>query len=99
MREVGRGTFVRGRARPAPTDHSVLANGTALVDCCDASIRNQARWHRLKQRTVTPESRHSYDRHHSAIVTALRERDAERARQAMVEHLTMVRDHLLGAVG
>jgi len=72
-----------------------------LVDYCDAitSIRNQARWHRLKQRTVTPESRHSYDRHHSAIVTALRERDAERARQAMVEHLTMVRDHLLGAVG
>jgi DNA-binding FadR family transcriptional regulator len=70
-----------------------------LVDYCEAitAIRNQARWHRLKQRTVTPESRPVYDRHHSAIVTALRERDAERARHAMHEHLALVRDHLLGA--
>lgn len=72
-----------------------------LVDYCEAitAIRNQARWHRLKQRTVTPESRPMYDRHHSAVVTALRERDAERARHAMHEHLALVRDHLLGAAG
>jgi DNA-binding FadR family transcriptional regulator len=168
VRQVGRGTFVRGHPRPAASDpllarmrnaspvdlievrliiepqaavlaatrasaddlaaieaalrHSVLAKGTAefehwdaalhlaifkatknglLIDYCEAitSIRNQARWHRLKQRTVTPDSRHAYDRHHSAIATALRERDGERARQAMLEHLTTVRDHLVGAAG
>lgn len=70
-----------------------------LIDYCDAitAVRNQPKWHRLKQRTVTPASRHAYDRHHSAIVTALRERDAESARKAMVEHLATVREHLLGA--
>jgi len=70
-----------------------------LVDYCDAitSIRNQPRWHRLNQRAITPASRPAYDRHHSAIVTALRERDAEMARKAMIEHLTTVREHLLGA--
>jgi DNA-binding FadR family transcriptional regulator len=72
-----------------------------LIDYCEAitNIRNQPRWHRLKQRTVTPATRHSYDRHHSTIVTALRERDAETAKKAMLEHLSMVREHLIGAGG
>jgi DNA-binding FadR family transcriptional regulator len=72
-----------------------------LADYCEAIgvVRNQARWHHLKQKTTTPELRHLYDRHHSALVTALRERDADAARRAMIEHLAVIRDNLIGAAG
>ncbi len=73
------------------------AKNSLLIDYCEAinAVRNQPRWHRLKQRTVTPAQRSLYDRDHTTIVTALRERDAETARSAMIAHLTKVRDHLL----
>ncbi len=73
------------------------AKNSLLTDYCEAinTVRNQPRWHRLKQRSVTPSLRSIYDRHHTAIVAALRERDAEAARLAMVAHLTKVRDTLL----
>lgn len=70
-----------------------------LADYCETigQARNQPRWHHLKQKSTTPALRHLYDGHHSAVVTALRERDADGARRAMVEHLSIVRDNLLGA--
>jgi DNA-binding FadR family transcriptional regulator len=71
---------------------------TMLIDYCEAinAARQQPQWHRLKQRSTTPESRSLYDRQHGAIVAALRDRDADAARAALQRHLTDVRDRLLG---
>ncbi len=76
------------------------AKNTVLIDYCQAitTIRNEPDWYRLKKRTVTPELRRLYDRHHAEIVTALRNRDPERARQLTTQHLTTVRDNLLGTL-
>jgi DNA-binding FadR family transcriptional regulator len=68
----------------------VAASKNALLaDHCHAinEVRNQPRWYQLKKRSLTPERRVAYDKQHSAIVTALRERDAERAAQTMRAHL------------
>lgn len=77
----------------------VATRNSVLIDYCKAlnAARNQPRWYRLKQRTLTPELRSLYDRQHSRLVDHLRERDAEAARRALHEHLVTVRDHLLGA--
>ena len=74
------------------------ARNVLILDYCTAidAARNQPRWHRLKQRAVTPEFRALYNRHHGDIVVALTERDANAARHAVHHHLSMVRDHLLG---
>jgi len=61
-------------------------------------VREQAEWGKLKDRIVTPERRIDYQRQHRTIVEALRERDPERARQAMVEHLHYARRNLFGEV-
>lgn len=69
-----------------------------LIDYCEAinTVRQQPQWYRLKQRSVSPETRSRYDQQHGAIVAALRDRDADAARTAMHRHLVMVRDRLLG---
>jgi GntR family transcriptional regulator, uxu operon transcriptional repressor len=73
---------------------------SVLIDYCQAinAIRNEPEWYALKKRTVNPDTRRIYDRQHSAIVSALRERDPDRARRCMAEHLGMVRDNLMGAI-
>ncbi|MDJ0951081.1 MAG: FadR/GntR family transcriptional regulator [Alphaproteobacteria bacterium] len=166
IRQVGRGTFVRGPVKPgrgvafdgmteaSPADlmeirliieprvaqlaahraseddlakietalrQSVLAKGTAefehwdaelhlaifkasknaaLVDYCMAinAVRNQPRWYRLKQRAMTLDLRYLYDKQHTAIVTALMERDVAAAKHAVEEHLQTVRQNLLSAL-
>ncbi len=57
------------------------ARNVLILDYCTAidAARNQPRWHRLKQRAVTPEFRALYNRHHGDIVVALTERDANAA--------------------
>jgi DNA-binding FadR family transcriptional regulator len=76
------------------------AKNGILSAWCEAinQVRNEPDWYRLKKRSLTPELRLTYDREHSAIVTALKERDPEGARRAMSQHLTRVRDSLL-AIG
>jgi DNA-binding FadR family transcriptional regulator len=76
------------------------AKNGILSAWCEAinQVRNEPDWYRLKKRSLTPELRLTYDREHSAIVTALKERDPESARRAMSQHLTRVRDSLL-AIG
>ena len=71
-----------------------------LIDYCEAinAARNEPNWYRLKKRTITPELRVTYDRQHSDLVSALKDRDTEAARRYALVHLTMVRDNLLGTL-
>lgn len=83
--------------------HLRIFRGTknsVLVDYCQAinAIRNEPSWYRLKKRSVTPQIRALYDRQHGALVTALRERDPEQAKLLAAQHLSSVRDNLLGTI-
>lgn len=60
------------------------------------SVRAQGDWGQLKKQSMTPERRLAYQAEHREIVSALRERDAARARAALHEHLLHVRRNLLG---
>jgi DNA-binding FadR family transcriptional regulator len=59
-------------------------------------VRSQSEWGVLKRRTATPERRVEYQQEHRALVQALKERDAERARALCVAHLVHVRTNMLG---
>jgi DNA-binding FadR family transcriptional regulator len=59
-------------------------------------VREQGDWGALKMRSLTPERRHAYELEHRALVTALKDRDEERARTLMMEHLVRIRHNLLG---
>jgi GntR family transcriptional regulator, uxu operon transcriptional repressor len=54
-------------------------------------------WGDLKRRSASAARRDEYRRDHEEIVTALRQRDADRATAAMRAHLTRVSRHLLGS--
>lgn len=81
--------------------HQAIATAThnrfviKVLDLVTA-VRQQAEWGKLKDRIVTPERRIRYQEEHRAIVRALRERDAERARLAIIEHLQHARRNLFG---
>lgn len=79
--------------------HQALATATHnrfIIRVLDmvAAVRDQAEWGKLKDRIVTPERRLTYQREHRHIVQALRARDAERARDAIVAHLQHARRNL-----
>jgi DNA-binding GntR family transcriptional regulator len=59
-------------------------------------VRSQGEWGALKRRSATPARRLEYQQEHRALVAALRDRDAERARALCVEHLVRVRTNMLG---
>ena len=61
-----------------------------------AAVREQAEWGKLKDRIVTPERRLKYQEEHRAIVQALKERDAEGARDRLLAHLQHARRNLFG---
>ena len=81
--------------------HEALAQAThnrfvvRVLDMVTAA-RQQAEWGKLKNRIVTPERRLRYQEEHREIVQALRERDAERARAAIIAHLEHARRNLFG---
>jgi DNA-binding FadR family transcriptional regulator len=58
--------------------------------------RAQAEWGVLKRRSATPERRLLYQQEHRALVAALKERDALRARELCIAHLVRVRTNMLG---
>lgn len=60
------------------------------------AVRHQTEWGKLKDRVVTPERRITYQQEHRAIVEALRARDADAARAAMLTHLQHARRNLFG---
>jgi DNA-binding FadR family transcriptional regulator len=58
--------------------------------------RAQGEWGVLKRRSATPERRLHYEAQHRALVEALKERDAERAKALSLAHLVSVRTYMLG---
>lgn len=81
--------------------HEALAEAThnrfvtRVLDMVTA-VRQQSEWGKLKDRIVTPERRIRYQHEHREIVRALKARDAERARAAIVAHLQHARRNLFG---
>lgn len=59
-------------------------------------VRSQSEWGVLKRRSATPERRLEYQQEHRALVAALKDRDAERARALCLQHLLHVRTSMLG---
>lgn len=81
--------------------HQAIATAThnrfviRVLDMVTA-VRQQAEWGKLKDRIVTPERRIKYQEEHRNIVRALKERDAERARAFIIDHLQHARRNLFG---
>ena len=79
--------------------HQALATAThnrfviRILDMV-AAVREQSEWGKLKDRIVTPQRRLTYQEEHRAIVRALKARDADRAREAIVAHLQHARRNL-----
>jgi DNA-binding FadR family transcriptional regulator len=59
-------------------------------------VRARAEWGLLKKRSVTPERRLAYEKEHRSIVQAMRERDAQTAKEATRAHLAHVRRNMVG---
>jgi len=81
--------------------HQALAEATHnrfVVRVFDmvTAFRQQAEWGKLKDRIVTPGRRVKYQEEHREIIRALKERDAERARAAVIAHLQHARRNLFG---
>ena len=79
--------------------HQALATATHnrfVIRVLDmvAAVREQSEWGKLKDRIVTPERRLTYQEEHRSIVRALKARDADRARAAIVAHLQHARRNL-----
>ena len=79
--------------------HQALATATHnrfVIRVLDmvAAVRRQSEWGKLKDRIVTLERRVRYQEEHRAIVQALRARDAEQARAAILAHLQHARRNL-----
>lgn len=72
--------------------NSFVANVFTLMKM----VRSQSDWGQLKKKSVTPQRRLAYQSEHRAIVEALRDRDAVRARELTLAHLLHVRQNLLG---
>jgi DNA-binding FadR family transcriptional regulator len=79
-------------ALAAATHNNFIARVLDMV----TAARQQAEWGKLKDRIVTPERRIRYQEEHRAIVRALKGRDAEQARQAILIHLQHARRNLFG---
>ncbi|EHR71248.1 transcriptional regulator [Burkholderiales bacterium JOSHI_001] len=61
-----------------------------------SQARTQGEWGMLKRRSATPQRRLEYESEHRALVAALKDRDAERARAMCLAHLLHVRTSMLG---
>lgn len=59
-------------------------------------VRAQGEWGVLKRRSATPQRRLEYQQEHRALVAALKDRDAARARALCLAHLVHVRTNMLG---
>lgn len=60
------------------------------------SLRQQAEWGKLKQRSLTAARRQATKREHRDLVKAILARDPALARKTLATHLRNVRDNLLG---
>jgi DNA-binding FadR family transcriptional regulator len=60
------------------------------------ALRNQSPWFEMKRRSFSEHRRVHYCDEHAAVLEALRRRDPEAARDAMLAHLVSVRMNMLG---
>jgi Transcriptional regulators len=60
--------------------------------------RQQDDWGRLKRNSLTPQRRGVYQGQHRKIVAALEDRDAETAREALMQHLVQIRANLFDSM-
>jgi len=77
---------------------AVAAHNNFVMQMFEAMTRarQQDDWGQLKRRSLTDERRLAYQREHRALVAALQDRDADLARQRVLDHLLHVRRNLLG---
>ena len=61
-----------------------------------SEVRATGEWGMLKRRSATPDRRREYQHEHRALVAALKDRDAERAKALCRAHLVHVRANMLG---
>ena len=61
-----------------------------------SSVRLEAQWGQLKRRTLTDELKKKHYEEHVRIVDSIRDRDAARARQEMLHHLTHIKRNMFG---
>jgi DNA-binding FadR family transcriptional regulator len=79
--------------------HQKIANAThnnfviSVFDLIN-NVRERGEWGLLKKKSVTPERRDAYQKEHRALLAALRNRDAETARETVLSHLINVRRNL-----
>jgi DNA-binding FadR family transcriptional regulator len=59
-------------------------------------VRLHAQWAEMRGKVLTPENMRLYDQQHSAVVDAVRRRDADAAAAAMVDQMAKARADLLG---
>lgn len=59
-------------------------------------VRAQGEWGVLKRRSASPERRLEYQQEHRALVAALKDRDADKAKALCLSHLVHVRVNMLG---
>ena len=52
---------------------------------------------RLKRRSLTPARRTAYEQQHRAMVDALKDRDAQQARELLTAHLEQIQKNLFEA--
>lgn len=79
--------------------HQGLAHAThnRFVDAVFALItqeRNNSEWGLLKKKSATPERRIIYQQEHWRLLAALRNRDADTARAALISHLINIRHNM-----
>ena len=58
--------------------------------------RSQGEWGVLKRRSATPDRRLQYQQQHRALVEAIKQRDAHKAKALSLAHLVQVRTNMLG---
>ena len=76
----------------AAAHNSFIANVFRLMN----QVRAQSEWGVLKRGSATPARRLEYQLEHRALVAALKDRDAVRARALCLAHLVHVRTNMLG---
>jgi DNA-binding FadR family transcriptional regulator len=78
---------------------AIATHNTFFLRILDLSneVREQGEWGRLKRTSLTPERRAQYQDQHRAIVSALRDRDADLAKELLTGHLNQIRHNLFGS--
>lgn len=59
-------------------------------------VRHQEAWKKINSRVIIPKNREVYHKNHQDLVDALCDRDPVRAQEVSLEHLLVVKAHLLG---